>query len=191
MQYPLTLTFKIIALAPQISVKDASGNEICCVRQKLFKLKEKISVFVNAQQKDLLCEIHADRIIDFSAAYRFLDQGREFGSVKRHGVRSLWRSHYEISDANGRKYTVSEGNPWMKVCDSLLGSVPILGMFGGYFFQPRYEVKDASGEICYVLRKQPALLESRFVVEETSNRDDDILVLMALMMITLLERKRG
>lgn len=191
MEYPLTLSFKIIAVAPQVCVKDSAGNEICFVRQKLFKLKEKISVFATSEKKDLLCEIHADRVIDFSAAYTFLDQGQTFGSVKRHGMRSLWRSHYEISDADAVKYTVSEGNPWAKVLDDLFGRIPILGAFSGYVFQPRYEVKAPNGEICYILRKQPAFFEGRFTVEETSNRDDDILVLMALMMITLLERKRG
>lgn len=191
MEYPLTLSFKILALAPQVCVKDAGGNEICFVQQKLFKLKEKISVFANSKKENLLCEIQADRVLDFSAAYNFIDQEQSFGSVKRHGVRSLWRSHYEISDAHAPKYTVSEGNPWVKVLDGLLGGIPILGAFSGYLFQPRYEVKDSKGEICYILRKQPAFLEGRFTIEEIANRDDDILVLMALMMITVLERKRG
>jgi len=191
MQYPLTLTFKILALSPQISVKDAAGNEICYVQQKLFKLKERISVFTNRTRKDLLCEIRADRVIDFSAAYGFFNGDSSFGSVKRRGMRSLWRSHYEISDSTGQKYTVTEGNPWAKVFDGILGGIPILGAFAGYFFHPRYEVKDTSGQICYVLRKQPAFLEGRFTFEETASRDDDILVLMSLLMVTLLERKRG
>lgn len=191
MQYPLTLTFKTIALAPQIAVRDAAGNEICYVRQKLFKLKEKISVFATSQMDDLLCEIHADRIMDFSASYSFLNEGNPFGSVKRRGMRSFWRSHYEISDGVAHKYTVSEGNPWSKVFDGLLGGIPILGIFAGYFFQPRYEVKNLDATICYVLRKQPAFLEGKFTVEETVESEDDLFILMALMMITLLERKRG
>ncbi len=191
MQYPLTLTFKLIALAPQISVRDAAGNEICYVRQKLFKLKEKISVFANSEKRDLLCEIEADRILDFSAAYSFMDKGRSFGSVKRRGMRSFWKAHYEVSDTGGQKYTVTEGNPWIKVLDSLVDGIPVVGAFAGYFFHPYYEVKDMAGEVCYVLRKQRAFFEARFTIEETRERDDDILVLMALMMVTLLERNRG
>lgn len=191
MQYPLTLSFKILALAPQISVRDAAGGEICYVRQKLFKLKEKISVFTNSEKNDLLCEINADRMIDFSASYSFQDQGNVFGAVKRRGMRSFWRSHYEISDAEMPKYTVTEGNPWTKVLDGIFSGIPILGAFSGYLFHPHYEVKSPGGEICYILRKQPGFLEAKFTVEETASRDDDILVLMALMMVTLLERKRG
>ncbi len=191
MEYPLTLSFKLLALSPQISVKDAANAEICYIRQKLFKLKEKIAVFADSKKQDLLCEIHADRIIDFSAAYSFMDNGASFGSVKRRGMRSLWRSHYEIADREGCKYTVTEGNPWAKVFDSVFNSIPVLGAFSGYLFQPRYEVRNQAGEICYTLKKRPAFLEGRFSIEQTLEQEDDILVLMSLLMITLLERKRG
>lgn len=191
MKYPLTLTFKILAIAPQISVKDAAGNEICYVRQKLFKLKEKISVFTDSTKESLLCEIHADRILDFSAAYEFRENGTPFGSVKRRGMRSFWKAHYEISDSSSLQYTVTEGNPWIKILDSMCEGIPILGSFSGYLFHPYYEVKNQAGETCYILRKQSAFLEGKFAIEELKKCDDDILVWMSLMMLTLLEKKRG
>ena len=60
--FPLKLSFKIVALAPQIYVRDASGNEILYVRQKLLKLKDKIRVFADSSQTNQLYEIDADRI---------------------------------------------------------------------------------------------------------------------------------
>ena len=39
MNYPLNLTFKIVALAPQLSITDTAGNLHFYVKQKLFKLK--------------------------------------------------------------------------------------------------------------------------------------------------------
>ena len=39
MNYPLHLSFKILALARQLSMTDASGNRIFYVKQKVFKLK--------------------------------------------------------------------------------------------------------------------------------------------------------
>ena len=48
MQYPLELKFKVLALAPQISVTDAGGQQIFYVKQKLFKLKEAVTVFARA-----------------------------------------------------------------------------------------------------------------------------------------------
>ena len=41
-RFPLELTFKILAIAPQIRVKDAEGNPVLYVKQKLLKLKEHV-----------------------------------------------------------------------------------------------------------------------------------------------------
>ena len=68
MNYPLQMRFKILALAPQIHVTDSTGATVCYVRQKMFRLKENVSVFRDETQKTLLCEIKADRIIDWSAS---------------------------------------------------------------------------------------------------------------------------
>jgi hypothetical protein len=48
--YPLSVSFKIVALAPQLSVRDANGNLIAYVRQKLFKLKEAVTVYSDEGQ---------------------------------------------------------------------------------------------------------------------------------------------
>ena len=39
MRFPLDLRFKIVAIAPQISVTDASGALLLYVKQKAFRLK--------------------------------------------------------------------------------------------------------------------------------------------------------
>ena len=99
MIYPLSLSFKIVALAPQIFVRDANGQSICYVKQKLFKLKEAVKVYGDESKSQILCEMNADRIIDWSATYRFSDaDGEIFGSVRRKGTRSFWKAHYEIFD---------------------------------------------------------------------------------------------
>ena len=138
MQYPLTMSFKILALAPQIKVTDDAGNTVCYVKQKMFKLKEAVNVFRDQTQQQLLCEIKADRIIDWSANYHFYDtSGETFGSVRRKGVRSIWKAHYEVFDEDGNhESTISELNPMAKVADSFLGELPIVGLFSGYLFHP-------------------------------------------------------
>mgnify|MGYP000594785739 CR=1 FL=1 len=50
MNYPLNLSFKIVAIAPQIYVSDAQGGSVCFVKQKLFKLKEDIIVFSDSSK---------------------------------------------------------------------------------------------------------------------------------------------
>jgi uncharacterized protein YxjI len=197
MQYPLTLSFKIIALAPQIYARDASGQEILYVKQKLLKLKEKINVFSDSSQSRKLYEINADRVLDLAARYTFTgSQGQVVGSVKRQGLRSFWKSTYEVADAYGRAiFVIEEENPWVKVLDGLIGEIPILGAVSGYFLNPRYDVKRTDrGTLTFRVSKHRSFFESRFEIEEldkSTTEAEEIPVLLSILMMTLLERERG
>lgn len=62
MQYPLNLSFKIVAIAPQISITDANGELLFYVKQKLFKLKEAITVFADQAQTEPVFQISASTL---------------------------------------------------------------------------------------------------------------------------------
>ena len=99
MQFPLTLRFKFFSLTSEIFVTEPNGAVALYVKQKMFRLKEAITVFADPQQRQVRFTIQADRVIDFSAQYHFADaEGRTLGSVRRKGMRSLWKAHYEILD---------------------------------------------------------------------------------------------
>src|SRR4028118_1243982 len=121
MNYPLTLTFKLITIGTRLSVRDAGGNLVTFVKPKRFKLKEDINVFADENQTQLLYNVKADRVIDFSARYNFTDaSGKFLGSIKRQGMRSLWKTHYQIADAGDRQVLeIHEENAWIKIVDSL------------------------------------------------------------------------
>lgn len=195
MQFPLKLTFKKIALAPQISVTDANDQLLFYVRQKILKLREAVTVYADREQTRPLYTIQADRIIDFSARYRFRDQnGSELGSVKRQGRKSLWKAHYDIYDAQEQLVAhIQEENAWVKVWDALLGEVPIIGMATGYFFNPTYLVSRPDGTVIVKIKKQPSFFESSFVIEEAVDIEEaaEIRTILSLLMMTLLERMRG
>ncbi|MEM6823311.1 MAG: hypothetical protein AAF558_15390, partial [Verrucomicrobiota bacterium] len=160
MKFPVTLRFKHVALAPQIFLVDADGNEVGYVKQKLFKLKEHVSVFSDSSKSQLVTEIKADRIIDFSAAYSFFNsEGQEYGRVQRKGMRSLWRARYEIFQEHFFCFNVSEDNPGIRILDSIFSNIPIIGLLAGLVFNPKYNVTDRDGKVCYVLHKRPALFE--------------------------------
>ncbi|WP_042342001.1 hypothetical protein [Calothrix sp. PCC 7507] len=194
MQYPLELTFKFWALAPQISVVDSQGKLVFYVKQKLFKLKEAITVFGDVEQSRPLYYIKADRIIDFSARYDFTDsQGNYLGGVKRRGLRSLWRARYDIFDGDVSILNIQEKNPWVKVADALFAEIPVLGMFTGYVFNPVYLVNRTDGSVVMRLEKIPSFLSRRFIikaVDQISDREEQQL-LLSLVMMLLLERNRG
>ncbi|MDZ8025842.1 MAG: hypothetical protein RMY36_019620 [Nostoc sp. SerVER01] len=194
MQYPLELTFKLWAFAPQMSVVDAQGNLAFYVKQKLFKLKEAITIFADAEQTRPIYYINADRIIDFSARYNFTDSnGTYIGSVKRRGLKSLWRARYDIFDGDTTTLNIQEKNPWVKIADALFAEIPIVGMFTGYVFNPVYLVSRDDGTIVMRLEKIPTFLSRKFIikaVDQLSDRQEQQ-ILLSLMMMLLLERNRG
>jgi hypothetical protein len=193
MHFPLQIAFKRIALSPQIRVTDARGTLTHYVKQKLFKLKESVTVFADEAQSRKLFEIRADRVLDFNAAYAISRaDGRAIGAIRRQGMRSLWRASYSI-DAAGQTLEVREENPWVKVLDGFFSALPIIGLFAGYWFHPAYIVSDRSGALVARVQKTPALTESRFRIDETQALDEDArdALLQGLFMMLLLERSRG
>lgn len=195
MNYPIELSFKILALASQIYVRDANGNLTGYVKQKLMKLKEDINVFADEGQTQLRFNIKADRVIDFSAKYNFTDANGNFlGSIKRQGMRSIFKANYQICDASEQQVMeINEENGWVKVIDAVVGEVPILGMFTGYIFNPAYIVSRNGGEVALRIQKEPAFLESKFKLEPKSNisEQEETLILLSSLTMTLLERGRG
>lgn len=196
MNYPLKLSFKLITLVSQIYIHDANGELLGYVRQKLLKLKEDINVFADEKQTQHLYNIKADRVLDFSAKYNFTDnQGRSVGAIRRKGMRSIFKAHYEIYDPSGAlSMEIHEESAWVKVVDSLVGELPVIGMFTGYFFNPAYLITRANSAAQIArLQKQPAFFEGVFQLEKLNDlsEDDEALVLLSALTMTLLERSRG
>ena len=193
--YPLNFQFKVTSLANDFNVKDADGNTLAYVRQKMFKLKEAISVFSNENRSDLLYKINADRIIYFNASYSFTNANEEvIGSVGRKGAKSLLKAHYEIfNQDNKQEFVINEENPWAKVGDAVLGEIPVIGMFTGYFCNPRYAIKRADGTIVARLSKEASFMGRKFKLEKLSelNEKEGERMVLAIMMMSLLERRRG
>jgi uncharacterized protein YxjI len=194
LQFPLTLRMKLLALAPQFFVEDANQKPVAYIKQKLFKLKESINVYADDSQKDILYTIAADRIIDFSARYNLKNAaGIALGSIKRHGMRSLWRAQYDVYDGDRVAFTVSEESVLTRFFDNIFSQIPFLGALSGYVFQPTYIVKRESGEEVMRLSKLPALWEGIFKMEllATLSHAEQEALMLSLFMTVLLERQSG
>ncbi|HEY71689.1 MAG: hypothetical protein DRJ03_11200 [Chloroflexi bacterium] len=194
LNYPLNISFKIAALAPQISVIDASGNLVFYVKQKLFKLKEAVTVFADTQQTQPLYTMSADRVLDFSARYNFADQqGIPLGAVKRQGMKSLWKARYDILDGDAIVMTIQEENPWVRVIDGFFNQIPIVGLFSGYMFHPAFLVMRPDETVIMRVQKQPAFFEGKFTIEKQAEFDDteEKRMILSVLMMLLLERTRG
>ncbi len=194
-QFPIQFNFRISTITNDFTATDAKGHTVAYVKQKLFKFKEDISIFEDESQTNMIYRIKADRWIDFSAGYAFFNaSGQELGKIGRKGWASLWKAHYEIYDEHQQlKFIVREENGWVKVMDGLLGEIPILNFFTGYLFNPTYIVTDIHDQKVAKIKKEPSFFGRKFIVEKLSHLEghaDDNIVL-GLMMMTLLERRRG
>lgn len=194
MEFPLNLRFKLFSFAPQIFATDARGGAVLYIKQKLFKLRETINVFTDETQSTPVATIQADRMITFSAKFNFTDpQGQPLGAVGRQGMRSIWRARYDLFDAAGQPAgNIREENPFAKVIDGMLESIPLVGAFAGYLFQPRYLLTGPDGAPVMRLHKRPSFFMRRFEVERLAETNPEVTQrdVLALLMLVLLERRR-
>lgn len=195
-QYPLTFSFKILALASQATVTDANGRTVLYTKQKLFKFREHVEIWTDKSQATRLAEIKANKVIDWSARYTSTDaQGKEIGSVGRRGWRSMWKAHYETFNPgdNTPDFSIREENGWIKVADSFLGEIPILGLLTGYLFHPSYLAARADGTPTMRMTKQPAFFEGRFKIEKLGDTTprEELNLFLSFLMLVMLERRRG
>ncbi len=198
MPYPVNINFKIIALAEQMSVTDAAGKELFYIKQKMFKLKEKIEVFTDRSKTELLYTVQADRVLDFSPEYTLRDAaGIPVGTIKRHGKRSLWRASYDITLGGQHIAHIGELNPWAKVMDNMFGEIPILGLLTGFLFHPMYSIRaaDDSGRELGRIHKQRAFFEGRFAIYDGGLSQFDVStqrhIIALIMVAVLMERNSG
>lgn len=196
LNFPMQFTFKVGTIWNDFVANDANGNTVAYVRQKMFKLKESVSVYNNDAKSALLYKISADRWIDYNASYRFTigESNNAVGRVGRKGRKSFWKATYEIFDVDdNQEFTITEENPWAKVWDSLLGEIPVISMFTGYLANPRYAVKNVNGDVVIRFKKKPSFFGRHFILEKVSdlNKEQGERVLLSLMMMSLLERRRG
>jgi len=195
LSFPLDFSFKISTLSNDFSAKDAKGQTVAYVRQKMLKLVDEITVYNDETKSIVQASIKANKWIDFSATYTFTNKmGKEIGRIARKGWASMWKAHYEIFDENQKPdLIVREENAWIKVGDALFSEIPIVGLLTGYLFNPSYIVKRPDGTEVVRLKKEPSFWGRRFSVNKLSEFEagEEERILLGLMMMILLERRRG
>lgn len=196
MNYPIRFQFKIVALTPQLTLKDSTGNTIAYTRQKIMRFKEHVEVFRDKSKADLLANINADRIIDWSAKYNFTTADEQvIGSIGRKGMRSLWKASYQcfLPENSQHTFELEEENPFIKILDGILGEIPLIGFLSTMLLNPKYVAKRPDGTVVMRLSKKPAIFEARFDLEKTAvcTDEEEMNLLLSFMMLTLLERARG
>ena len=200
--YPLNLRFKLIALAPRMIVTDNHPDEVLFIKQKVFKLKEDIRVFSDESESRELFNIQAEQILDFNTRYNFFDSknGHHLGSVKARGWRSIWSATYLIDDPAGNQMMyVKEDNPWVKIADSIINDIPVIGWLSGFVFHPSYTCYrgadlDERSQPVMRIKKQGAFFENMFsidLLDREIDPDEETSAILSFMLMVQFMRRRG
>ena len=116
-----------------------AGNLAFYSKQKAFKLKEDIRIYGDqAMTSELLC-IRARGVIDFGMTYDVIDSTTQqvVGSLKRKGLKSLFRDSWVILDVNDQEIgTMQEESGALAILrrfiGGALGQIVAPQQFNGY-----------------------------------------------------------
>ena len=189
LNYPLTLSFKLLALNPQVKVTDAAGQTVLYVKEKAFSMKININIFADEGQKQQLYHVQAEKAFGMNIPFDITTPaGALVAKVLRPTMVSMWKATYQISDSVGQELgVVNEENPWLKVLDSALSDIP----FVHTFINPGYIVS-LRGQPALYLKKQPSLVDRTFRLEKRAelSEADERLLLPAVLLAMMMERVR-
>ncbi len=118
---------KFWALAGKVFVHNSAGELVCYVQQKLFKLKEDITVYRDESKSEPVLQIKARAIVDFSAAYDVIDvaSGEKVGALKRRGFKSIVKDEWIVMDAADNEIArLGEKSGWSAFLSRLIKLVP-------------------------------------------------------------------
>ena len=93
--------FKFLGAA--FHIYDAAGEVVGYSKQKAFKLKEDIRIYRDESMGEEWLKIAARSVIDFGASYDVTDSrtGETIGTLRRKGLKSIFRDSWEVLDADG------------------------------------------------------------------------------------------
>ncbi|MBN1677268.1 MAG: zinc ribbon domain-containing protein [Candidatus Thermoplasmatota archaeon] len=97
---------KVIAIANQYWIEDASGRTLGYARQKIIAIKEKIPVFADDTMSQELFRIQQDQIMDMWGTFSIIDStsGACVGKIRREALSSgLYKDSYLMLDPAGRQ----------------------------------------------------------------------------------------
>lgn len=181
------------------TLTDAGGRDIGCADSES-GFPQRMTVYADTSRTAPIYKLSSDNINSLSVEWRFANaQGTPLGSVKRFGRRSVWRAYYEVQVAETPTFTVRETNPFVKIANFFVGTVPFMQLFTGAILNPTYRVARLSGAPVLRLRKAgpgPEVswrLGRIFTIErdgELADSEQEV-ALLALMIVAKNEGTRG
>jgi len=194
-QYPLNFLFKITTISNDFTATDVSGKTIFFVREKLFNLRDHISVYRDESKKEILYDLVSNKIIDFQQTFTITNtQKQVIGKIRKKTVRSVIKATYNLLDAEGNHvYTIKERKPSLRFLNFIFDEIlPGGDVLSGYILNPKYVVTDLDGKELMEMRKNRSFWERKFEVKKLSNESfNEEQVVLSLILMVIQQRDRG
>ena len=194
-QYPLNFLFKITTISNDFTATDVSGKTIFFVREKLFNLRDHISVYRDESKKEILYDLVSNKIIDFQQTFTITNtQKQVIGKIRKKTVRSVIKATYNLQDAEGNHvYTIKERKPSLRFLNFIFDEIlPGGDVLSGYILNPKYVVTDLDGKELMEMRKNRSFWERKFEVKKLSNESfNEEQVVLSLILMVIQQRDRG
>lgn len=196
LRFPLLLKTIVTSIANDFTVYDSNSNEIFYVKQKLIPIKDDILIFSDQKTQQLIYRIVLEGpLLSFSGRWAFYNIEDELiGKLHQPNIKTNWSGYYEVLNFKDEiVYKIHEDDPFVKVWNSRLNEIPILGFLSGYFFNPSYSLMDTIENPLFQLKKEPAFLGNKFSLKKLSHatQNEDELCVLAMFMLLLQENSDG
>lgn len=178
---------KFWALAGQIYIYDDNNNLLFYVKQKMFKLKEDITVYSDESMSSPVLGIKARQIVDFSAAYDIVDMNtkEKVGALKRKGLKSIIKDEWVLMD--------KDDNPVAKMSEASTFGAIFTRIIG--FLPQKYVVKQQTSDITLMeINQLFTFFTHKFnteFTEDSQGKIDRRLGIGALILLLLIEGKQN
>ena len=150
--------FKLLGAA--FRLVSTEGKLLAYSKQKAFKLKEDIRVYADEAMTEELLFIEADRVIDFSAAYKVTDSqtGEVVGYLRRKGWSSVARDSWEILDSDRVvRGKVQEDSMWKALVRRMVDYAALL--------MPQGFQIEVDGQVVGKLKQNHNIFAPKFTVD--------------------------
>lgn len=150
---------------------DGPGEPICFVEQKRFKFKEDIRFYLDQAKTTELLRIKARQRFDPRATYDITDEtGAKIGEISKVFGKSLLRSTFRISDANGQELFIStEKNLWVALIRRAVGFIPYVENVAGWLPIPYHFVLERGDEILGQNTRQFGKLRDIYTIDMSAD----------------------
>lgn len=172
---------KVLSLfGAKFHIYNADGKLIGFSKQKAFKLKEDIRVYVDESMSRELMAIMARQVIDFGAAYDVIESlsGAKIGALRRSGFTSLFRDQWLVLDEHDQQIGIIQED------NSVLA---LIRRFVTNLIPQGYSLRDANGRELANMRQHfnPFVQKMTVTVEEDDTIEPHLVLAAAILLVAV------